>query len=227
MDTLVTLVDISEDDETQVDGNESVSSMETDILQFDGNDTVMTEDPMTPANLHQPSSIDLSDPALLSASGSLSGSRPRDMPLHYTINQGNQARRLLENTNRPELVIWYNCPQTINGIEHPTNVSIDCNAGVYLTAVKPALEVIVKGWQTEILSTLISCDDIIDRNEMSGRKVFTKLVLFLTERVTPSVKSKVVLHFYHTSCTVQAQGSSFWWSVLSCLVCDVSPGTSY
>ena len=135
----------------------------------------------TPNHLQQPA-IDLSDPAMLSASGSLPDSRPGSMPLHYTLNQVNQTRRLFENTSRPDLDIRYNSPQTINGVQHPTNVSIDCNTGVYLTAVKPALEAIVKGWQTEVLSTLISCDDITDRIDMSGRKVLTKLVLFLSNQ---------------------------------------------
>ena len=95
---------------------------------------------------------------------------------------------------------------------YPTNVSIDCNTGAYLSAVKPALELIVKGWQTEILSTLIHCEDLIPRSEMSGRKVSTKLVLYLTENKDPYTKIKVVLHFYHTSSTLQVQGSS----LLSC-----------
>lgn len=47
---------------------------------------------------------------------------------------------------------------------------------------------------------------------MSGRKVSTKLTLYLTENAAPSSKYKVVLQFYHTSSTLQAQGSS----VLSC-----------
>ena len=47
---------------------------------------------------------------------------------------------------------------------------------------------------------------------MSGRKVCTKLVLYLTENIAESEPSKVVLHFYHTSSTMHAQGSA----VLSC-----------
>ena len=47
---------------------------------------------------------------------------------------------------------------------------------------------------------------------MSGRKVSIKLTLCLTENSATSSKYKVVLHFYHTSSTLQAQGSS----LLSC-----------
>ena len=96
----------------------------------------------------------------------------------------------------------------INGRQQPTNVSIDCNSGVYLSAVKPALEAITVGWQAEISSTTVFCDEISPRSDISGRRVCTKLVLYLTENLNPSVKCKVVLHFYHTSCTVQVQGSS-------------------
>ena len=65
---------------------------------------------------------------------------------------------------------------------------------------------------TLLCDILITCGGIIGRTDISGRKVATKLVLYLTENVQPSVKSKVVLHFYHTSSTLQAQGSS----LLSC-----------
>ena len=81
-----------------------------------------------------------------------------------------------------------------------------------MSAVKPALEAISKGWQAEVSSTLITFDDKSDRSEMSGRKVSTKLTLFLTENSATSSKNKVVLHFYHTSSTLQAQCSS----LLSC-----------
>ena len=77
-----------------------------------------------------------------------------------------------------------------------------------MTAVKPALELITEGWQSEILSTLIHCDNVSGRSELSGRKVSTKLVLYLTENSEPMVKIKVVIHFYHTSSTIQVQGSS-------------------
>ena len=135
--------------------------------------------------------------------------------LQYTLNQANQARRLLDNTERPELSIRYSSPQIIAGRQHPTNVSIDCNSGVYLTAVKPALEAISKGWEMQILGNSITCDEISPRKDMSGRKVCTKIVLYLMEATLPSSKCKVVLHFYHTSCTIQVQGSS----LLKCGTC--------
>ena len=130
------------------------------------------------------------------------------LQLQYTLSSMNQTRRLLKNTHRSALDIRFNNPQTIRGNQHPTNVSIDCNTGVYISAVKPALEAITIGWQMEVSSTLMTCEDKRDSTELSGRKVSTKLVLYLTESSAPSVKSKVVLHFYHTSSTLQVQGSS-------------------
>ena len=146
----------------------------------------------------------LSDPAIISAGAGIN--------FQYTINSVIQTKRLFENSTRPALDIRYSNPQTINGHQHHTSVSVDGNSGVYMSSVKPALESISEGWQTEVLSTLLTCDNILDRCEMSGRKVFTKLTLYLTENLRPSVKNKVVVHFYHTSSTVLAQGSS----VLSC-----------
>ena len=127
---------------------------------------------------------------------------------NYNLNSYNQARRIFENSLRPPLEIRYNSYKQVNGEKHPTNVSIDCNAGVYFSAVKPALESITEGWQTCILSTDIACEEISDRQDISGRKVHTKLVLYLTERHSPDKRAKVVVHFYHTSNSVQVQGST-------------------
>ena len=65
---------------------------------------------------------------------------------------------------------------------------MDLNSGVYLSAVKPTLEQISKGWQSEVLDTKISCEDVSDRIELSGRQVCTKLVLFLLEKYSSPQK---------------------------------------
>ena len=62
----------------------------------------------------------------------------------------------------------------------------------------------------------MTCGDLTDMKDMSGRKVCTRLSLYLEEHSCPGVSSKVTLHFYHTSCTVQAQGSS----LMSCGTCS-------
>ena len=179
------------------------------MLQVDGNNTLadVSLSPQYPATAQSilPSNT-LENPDIIPAGNALSSSA--GIQLQYTLSSIKQTRRLLENTHRSALDIRFNNPQTIRGHQHPTNVSIDCNTGVYISVVKPALEAITIGWQVEISSTLIICEDKRDSTELSGRKVSTKLVLFLTENSTPSVKSKVVLHFYHTSSTLQVQGSS-------------------
>ena len=129
------------------------------------------------------------------------------MQYKYRLNTVNQTRRLFENTTRPPFETRFNNPQNIHGTDHPTSVSMDFNSGVYLSAVKPALERISEGWQLELNNTMISCGEVSGRNDISGRKVCTKLVMFLTENLHPTVKTKVVLHFYHTSNTLQVQGS--------------------
>ena len=131
-----------------------------------------------------------------------------DFQFQYNLSAVNQARRFFENSSREPFSIRYSNLQTIRGQKYPTNVSIDCSSGAYLSAIKPALQRISKGWETEVLSTTISCDEVSERTEMSGRRVCTKLTLFLTETSSPTVQAKVILHFYHTSCTILVQGSS-------------------
>ena len=137
------------------------------------------------------------------------------MQYSYQLNSVNQAKRMLENTHRPPLDIKFSNPQLIKGRSHPTSVSVDCNAGVYLSAVKPALEQILEGWQYKMLNTLITCDSVSPRNDISGRKVCTKLVLFLSEDSLPGDKARVVVHFYHTSNSILAQGSHLMSSGVS------------
>ena len=129
-----------------------------------------------------------------------------DLQYNYRLSSGNQSKRLVDNTDREPFEIRYSSPQMINGVKYPTNVSIDCTPGVYLTAVKPALEKISEGWQMEILNTHISCKEISNRREMSGRRVCTKAVFYLKEKCDATQEARAVTHFYHTSNTVQIQG---------------------
>ena len=199
------------------------------ILQVDGNCTFLSDSCVTPTDevrdcptlttstpSEYPAGNNISDHIMLGTTRGTTSSMTDSLQLQYTLNPANQAKRLYENTDRPSLDIRYNNPQTIQGRQHPTNVTIECNSGVYLAAVKPGLEAISKGWQTQVSQTLISCDDLTPRKDMSGRLVCTKLVLYLTERSNPTTRCRTVLHFYHTSCTVQVQGSS----LLSCGTCS-------
>ena len=173
------------------------------ILQLDGNVSPSSLSPTTPQTGSVVSTSDAASHSNITAG---------NIQFQYSLNSVAQAKRLLENTDRPPFSIRYSNLQNIKGQQHPTNVSIDFNSGVYLSAVKPVLEEIDIGWKTEVLSTIISCDDLSNRSESSGRNVSSKLVLYLAETSNPSTKLKVVIHFYHTSSTVQVQGSS----LLSC-----------
>ena len=85
-------------------------------------------------------------PTIISTGISAQSPGNQDIQYLYKLNPVNQARKLIENTSRPEFSIRYSNPQTILGVQHPTSVSVDCNSGVYLTAIKPALQAINVGW---------------------------------------------------------------------------------
>ena len=114
-----------------------------------------------------------------------SGQTPYSTVYNYTLNSVSQTKRLLEKSSRPPMNIKHSNFQLIRGTEHPTSVSIDCNAGVYLSAVKPALEGIAAGWRHDLLNTADTCEDVSHRNDVSGRRVCTKLVLYLSEHCSP------------------------------------------
>ena len=145
----------------------------SDIQQVDGNDSLMSDNDngQAPVQPQDDTGRSSHGPTIISTGISAQSPGNQDIQYLYKLNPVNQARKLIENTSRPEFSIRYSNPQTILGVQHPTSVSVDCNSGVYLTAIKPALQAINVGWQTDILSTLIICEDISDRTDLSGRKV--------------------------------------------------------
>ena len=200
-------------DKTDLDICDSV--LEVAIPQVDGNDSISDISEYSGISPTTTSVQSLVSPPMQLPSTSLPVSAPENIQYQYNINPMNQAKRLLENSVRPPLEIRYSNPQTIRGCQHPTSVSVDCNTGVYMSAIKPVLDNIKEGWRTVVSSVTIVCHDISDRTEMSGRKVCTKLVLHLIEQQAESVPCKVVLHFYHTSSTLHAQGSTILSSGVS------------
>ena len=199
--------DISDDMETHDDASIAGMNEVASIPQIDGNDSLTTDisDTVSLSNSSRHPVDDQPDSGLSHPSSD-------NIQFQYNLNSQTQTKKLLANSSKQAFTLRYNNPQIINGRQHPTNVTIDCNSGVYLSAVKPALQAIFRGWKTEILSTTIYCEEFSDRCDMSKRKVCTKLVLYLKENRPNEVESKVVLHFYHTSNTIQVQGSS----LLSC-----------
>ena len=102
--------------------------------------------------------------------------------------------------------IFYNDIRTLQNKQVPANVKLEFNAGVYLSAIKPVLENIQEGWKTDIQNVTVLCNEVSERTDASkSLLVSTKLILSLLSKNVPS---KVVLHFYHTSDSVQIQGSS-------------------
>ena len=127
----------------------------------------------------------------------------------YAINEGNQSRRLLTNANKSPMNATYNDYKILNGKKHATNVNVEFNAGLYLSAIKPALQVIHEGWKLDVHGTTISCLKISDRSDKSKNLlVCTQLTLSLTNLYENISASKVFLHLYHTDNKIQVQGSS-------------------
>ena len=101
------------------------------ITQLDGNDTITSENEM-----------------LLSArsrAGTTSHSLQQDLCFDFQLNEQNQSKRLVENAQKTAFSVSYKDTRNLNGKTLPTSASIECNAGVYVTAIKPALEAILEG----------------------------------------------------------------------------------
>ena len=73
--------------------------------------------------------------------------------------------------------------------------------------MKPALEAVTVGWKQDLLAVSLTCTEVSPRSDPSGKHVSTKLCFMLAADVN-SQGAKVVVHFYHTSNTIQVQGAS-------------------
>ena len=196
----IPLLDGQDDDDTL----ESVRSGDdgTTITQVDGNNTL--------PNSSSGSILDI-DPAIVSVAGTSQNlnrsSSVQDLSFNFDLNAQNQTKRLVENAARSPFKITYNNFRTLNGQFLPTNASIQCNAGVYVTAVKPALEAVHEGWNRDIANTTIRCVKVSNRFDQSDHLVSTQIIFNLQPKNSSASASKPVLHFYHTSNSLQAQGS--------------------
>ena len=124
----------------------------------------------------------------------------------FTLNRETQAQRLIDSATKPPMNIVYNDLRNIEGKKVPANAMLDFNAGVYISAVKPALAVIKEGWKSDIAGVCLFCDKVSERTDNTNiHKVSTQLTLVLT---SDHSLSKLVLHFYHTVDKVQIQGAS-------------------
>ena len=109
--------------------------------------------------------------------------------------------------------VIYNDPRPMNNRLEPANANLVFNAGVYMSAIKPALQFITEGWKKQIKNSTVTCTEVSDRLDTSeAHKVCTKLVLVLSSE---QQTTKIVLHFYHTDNKIQVQGSSIFQGVSS------------
>ena len=84
----------------------------------------------------------------------------------YTINKGNQTRRLVENANKAR--VTYKDLKMLGGKQHETNANIEFNAGLYLSAIKPTLSRVHEGWKSVVHGTCITCHKMSPRMDKSG-----------------------------------------------------------
>ena len=69
----------------------------------------------------------------------------------------------------------------VGHVAHPRNTDIEFNAGLYMSAIKPALQAIHEGWKKDAHGTNIICMKISNRSDNSGNLlVCTQLTLSLT-----------------------------------------------
>ena len=80
-----------------------------------------------------------------SRAGTTSHSLQQDLCFDFQLNEQNQSKRLVENAQKTAFSVSYKDTRNLNGKTLPTSASIECNAGVYVTAIKPALEAILEG----------------------------------------------------------------------------------
>ena len=177
------------------------SSNVSNIANFDGNDTYHCE--IIPET--EPSFIPQLDgnDTITSMTSDLP---PADQVYNYTLNRETQARRLVTNAEKSPIKVTINNKQNIKGKMIATNVTIECNAGVYLTAIKPVLDMVHEGWCNTFGSLSVVCTKTSERYD-SGKthRVCTQLYLSITD-IPQTASTKVVLHLYHTADKIQVQG---------------------
>ena len=141
-----------------------------------------------------------------------------DLTYNYSLNTQNQSRRLLTSALKSPLSITYKHFEVIDSIRYAFNVNIDCNSGVYLTAIKPMLETVNTDWKVNVDRWTVSCCSVSNRQDNTGRHLLcTVLSLAITDNDLSgaSLPCKVTLHFYHTKDKIQVQSTAI-----------LTPGTS-
>ena len=129
-----------------------------------------------------------------------------DRTYSYEINKQKQTERLQNNAVKAPFTIETKDIRNVDGYSCAMNVNVTCNAGVYITAIKPTLEIIQEGWTANIADFTVTCSNISERCDSSKTLlVCTQVTLLINHKSDPS-QTKAVLHLYHTDNKVQVQG---------------------
>ena len=169
------------------------------IPQVDGNDSLTTNDSET---------VSLGDVDIPSRSS-------QDMIFNYSLNPKHQTNRLISGATRPPLSVTYSNIQTIHGIQCALYASVECNSGVYLTAIKPTLQSVTDGWRANIDDWTVSCTKVSDRHDNSGAHLLSTQLKLNISKEGDTTNHQLTLHFYHTNDKILLQSSSV-----------ISPGVS-
>ena len=136
----------------------------SNINQFDGNDS-LSDSEMDIVDLTEEEIYAL-DIDLVQTGYSVENVTEKNY--EYTINKGNQTRRLVENANKAPIRVTYKDLKRLGGKQHATNANIEFNAGLYLSAIKPTLSGVHEGWKSVVHGTCITCHKMSPRMDKSG-----------------------------------------------------------
>jgi hypothetical protein len=134
----------------------------------------------------------------------------KDFSYSYALNPHNQAKRLVTGAQKPPLSITYNNFKTVDSFKYAHNAIVECNSGVYLSAIKPVLESVTAGWTTDLGNWAVTCSNASNRQDnINVHLLCTQLTLLITSKNQNEPSShQVTLHFYHTKDKIQVQGST-------------------
>ena len=181
----------------QVDGNASIQSISSEPTA--NNEVVTNTDPRNSRN----------DIIMTDQSNPAPSSSRQDFRYNYSLNPQNQTKRLVANASKPPISVIYNNPKIVEGVQYNLNAVIECNSGVYITAIKPVLESVSVGWTSDLGMWTISCSKLSNRQDNSSDHLLcTQLTLLIKANNCSAKAHQLTLHFYHTQDKILIQGSS-------------------
>ena len=116
--------------------------------------------------------------------------------LSHALNRDKQTRNLISGTTKPDVEFVISPSRE--------NVNVLCNPGFYDQVVKPAFCTLTEGFSFPVNSITLSCSAVtphLDSTLVEERRM-VKFYFILG-----GIPSMVTLHFHHTTCNLQVQGS--------------------